>query len=581
MVNPLGLSFGESISGNKKSRPVFSWEKSVNPVIFGRLYLFILILLIGLGLLLARLFSLTVIEGSSYKKLSQGNRIRELNLPAPRGIIYDRNRHPLVRNIPTFSDLNGDVYLVKPQTNNLLIEGSTREYIYNTVFAQVLGYVGEVSPEELNLIPALDSRNKLDKVYSLKDSVGKMGLEKSYDNLLRGIDGKELFESDSSDKYIRTLGRVDPKSGQNLYLNLDLTLQEKAAELLTDKKGAVVASVPQTGEILALYSSPTFDPNAVLKGENLSSIFDNPDNPLFNRAIQGLYPPGSTFKIVTALAALSSGKITAKTEVEDVGILEVGNYSYGNWYFTQYGKTEGQVDMVKALRRSNDIFFYKIGEIMGIEHLAKWGKIMGIGRPLGIDIEGEEKGLMPDPIWRQKIKNENWFLGNTYHTAIGQGDILVTPLQVNFWTNVIANQGFLCTPKLAADTPECRDLGIKKENLAIVREGLREACSEGGTGYPLFHFKVENEHLQADGLNFLEAKPASGSAQKTVEIPVLCKTGTAEFGDPENKTHAWFTVSAPSNDPQITVTVLIEKGGEGSSVAAPLARELLKVWFER
>src|SRR3989344_8668771 len=535
-MNEFGIAFGESILKDK--RVLHSSEDLIGRSRFYRFYFFITILLVGVGLLFLRLFSLTIIQGGSYKKLSSENRIREVNLPAPRGVIYDRNKIPLVRNIPVFSTIDGEVFFNKPESNSeLIIEGSTREYIYHEIFGNLLGYISEADPYDLKkLVP----KNSPSDVFPLKlrDSVGKMGIEESFDSFLRGRDGSEMFEVDATGKYVRTLGKIDSVSGNNLTLNVDLELQKIAAELLKNKKGAVVVSNPKTGEILVLYSSPSFDPNKILKAEDLDSIFANPDKPLFNRSISGVYPPGSTFKIVTAIAGLESETITKNTTIEDTGIIKVGErFSYTNWYFTQYGKTEGQVDLKKALQRSNDIYFYKIGEKTGIETLAKWAKLFGVGRILGIDIKGEEKGLMPDPIWRKKVKNEDWFLGNTYISAIGQGDILTTPLQVNFWTNVIANGGYLCRPNISKSNKiSCQKLPIKKENIEFVKDGLVKACQTGGTGWPLFNFQVDNDQLNTDNVNFFEAPVSTASSEKRVTVTTACKTGTAEFGHPKNHT---------------------------------------------
>jgi penicillin-binding protein 2 len=301
--------------------------------------------------------------------------------------------------------------------------------------------------------------------------------------------------------------------------------------------------------------------------------------------------------MLTALAALETGTISPDTKIEDTGVLTVGKFSFGNWYFSQYGKKEGFLNIVGAIKRSNDIFFYKLGEMIGIQKLADWVKKAGGGSPTGIDMPGEESGLMPDPAWQKEVKGEDWYLGNTYHIAIGQGDILATPLQVNSWTNTVANGGKLCRPhlvrgqKLAAGSQNglCKDLNLKKENVALVKEGMNQACSPGGTGFPLFNFKVpststdatgkESLKFKIDGVDFLEPTEASVSAKNWVEIPVACKTGTAEYGDPKNKTHAWFTLFAPVVHPQVSITVLVEGGGEGSSVAGPIAKKILDKWF--
>ena len=307
--------------------------------------------------------------------------------------------------------------------------------------------------------------------------------------------------------------------------------------------------------------------------DEYGALMSSPDQPLFNRAIGGVYPPGSTFKIVTALAGLEEGVVNKSTIVEDTGVITVGSFSFPNWYFKQYGKTDGTVDVVKGIERSNDIFFYKAGEWLGITKISEWAKKVGVGKTLGIELSGEATGLMPDPTWKNKTfqtpqdieeKNNEWYLGDTYHVAIGQGYLLTTPLKVNAWTNSIASSGKLCRPtikkvetgKLKMET--CKDLKIKKETIDLVTQGMKKACEEGGTGWPLFGFTVKN-----------------------IPISVACKTGTAEYGDPGNRTHAWFTAFAPVENPEISVTVILEGAGEGSEKAAPVAKKILEEWFGR
>ena len=379
---------------------------------------------------------------------------------------------------------------------------------------------------------------------------------------------------DADGQKVRTLGRDEPTPGETVELSIDSAISQVVASAFpVDKKGAVIVSKPTTGELLAIYSSPSFNPNGFTLGqtqEQYEELMASPDEPMFFRAIGGVYPPGSTFKLVTAIAALSEGAFEAETTVEDIGVIRIGQFSYPNWFFTQYGKTDGLVDIVKAIQRSNDIYFYKAGEGVGIEKLAAWTRKLGVGAPLGIEISGEAAGLMPDPAWKRghftsawdlEQRNHLWFLGDTYHVAIGQGYLLTTPLQVNTWTNVVANEGKLCRPTIEKGVRDCRDLGIDEDTLAIIIEGMKKACEPGGTGWPLFDFQV----------------------------PVACKTGTAEFGDPDDKTHAWFTVFAPvgsgstppSTEPEISVTVLVEGAGEGSDVAAPIAKKILEEWFRR
>ena len=545
---------------------------------FGRMLFFVLLLVFGLGAIFARFFTIIAIEGERYQKLSSGNRIREIKITAPRGIIYDRNQTALVRNIPVFvSEDNERFFEEMPASYSAkLREDVGRDYVFSDLFAHILGYIGEIDERDMEGNPG----------YKSGDIIGKSGIEKEYDRILRGIDGKELVEVDALGQLVRTLGKVPPNIGKNITLTVDIELQKKVAEVLGEKMGAVVVQNPVDGAILALYSSPSFDPNKLVQGINISGIFNNEKMPLFNRAITGQYPPGSIFKILSALAALETGAISKETRIEDIGVLTVGKFSFGNWYFSQYGKTDGFLNVVGAIKRSNDIFFYKVGEAIGIKKLADWVKKYSyVGVPTGVDLPDEAKGLMPDPLWQKETKGEDWYLGNTYHVAIGQGDLLATPLQVNSWTNIIANNGKLCRPHIAMDdTPgerrgKCKDLEIKKENIALVREGMRQACTTGGTGTPLFDFTVENESLTIDGVDFLKPVESTISAKKRVEIPVGCKTGTAEFGTVKGKSHAWFTIFAPFVHPQISITVLVEGGGEGSTVAAPIAKKILEKWF--
>lgn len=480
---------------------------------------FIFLGLVFLGLWI-RLFYLQVVKGEENRELAEENRIKVIKIPGLRGVIYDRKGQILVRNRP---------------------EG--REYIYGEALAHVLGYLGETSSEEL------------EDYYKAGDIVGKMGVEKGNDKVLRGIDGGVLVETGSQGEVIREIKEQEPKEGKSLTLTLDLGLQKKAFQELKARKGVIIASNPKNGQILALLSSPSFDPNIfILQTKDIDKVLNDSSQPMFNRAIAGLYPPGSIFKIVTAIAGLEEKKIDKSTLVEDTGEIKIGDFVYSNWYFTQYGKTEGMVDIVKAIKRSNDIYFYKVGEWLGIGRLVEWAKYFDLGARTGIDIPGEAQGLIPTPEWKKKTKLESWYLGDTYITAIGQGNLQLTPLQVNQMSSVIASSGLLCQPHLLKDKDDlCQKLKIKPKNLALVKEGMKQACEEKGTGWPFFDFS-----------------PSVG-----------CKTGTAEYGDPQDRTHAWFTVFAPWQEPEIVVTVLLEGAGEGSYQAAPVAKELLEYWFTR
>src|SRR3989344_1490926 len=515
----------------------------------GRALLFASVLCLSSFILLWLLFRLTIIDGFGYRTLADSNRTREIIAHAPRGIFVDRTGKPLVQNEVTTRQ-NGPYAEID----------YNREYPFGEALAHVLGYTGEVTKEELR-----------DEYYSLRrylpgDRIGRMGAEAVFEEKLHGRDGRELVEVDAAGQKVRMLGTVEAIPGETVMLSLDGTLsQVVAASFPAGGKGSVVVSNPQTGELLALYSSPSFNPNGFTLGQTpdqYETLLTNPDKPMFFRAIGGVYPPGSTFKLVTAVAALEEEAVSADTQIEDIGVIKIGVSSYPNWFFLQYGKTEGLVDIVHALQRSNDIYFYKAGEAVGIQKLGVWARKMGVGAPLGIEIAGEAGGLMPDAAWKKErftspadleARNQLWFLGDTYHVAIGQGYLLTTPLQVNTWTNVIANGGNVCRPTIKKSPSDCREVGIKKETIQLITEGMIKACELGGTGWPLFGFSV----------------------------PIACKTGTAEFGDPESKPHAWFTAFGPPQSPEISVTVLVEGTGEGSDVAAPIAKKILEEWFRR
>ncbi len=525
----------------------------------GRALLFSSVVCLAFFALVIRLAHLTIVRGHELRTLADGNRTRELIRHAPRGILFDRTGKPLTINVREDRVVSPDAMFVEVDYS--------RQYPYGSALAHLLGYTGELSKEEL-------SKEYFSiRQYGSGDRIGRSGAEEVFEEKLRGRNGKELVEVDAQGKILRTLGRDQEVAGEPVTLSVDAELAKVVEQSFpVGAKGAIVVAKPSTGEILALYSSPSFDPNKFssdMTQTEYESLLNNPDQPLFSRATGGVYPPGSTFKIVTALGALQEGAITKDTIIEDNGTITIGPFSFPNWYFLQYGKTEGSVDVVKAMQRSNDIFFYRTGERLGITKLADWAHRVGIGKPLGIELGGEVGGLMPDPAWKNGYftspadlegRNNQWYLGDTYHIAIGQGYLLVTPLQVNAWTNVIANGGKLCKPtiKKASSVKHqassgCKELGIEKETIQLITEGMRKACEPGGTGWPLFNFS----------------------------IPVVCKTGTAEFGDPSNKTHAWFTVFGPTGEPEISVTVLVEGGGEGSNVAAPIAKKILESWFAR
>ncbi len=519
-----------------------------------RLYLFYGILILGFLVLMGRLFELQIIFGAKNRAIAEGNRIKRIIDPAPRGVIYDWQGKALVRNVPLYRLKVGgeaDEYQVITREEALKIEAEEgaelermrvdvgRDYVYGSALAHVLGYLGEANQEEVRT-----------GRYQLGDLVGRLGVEEKYDQSLRGQDGGEIFEVDSQDNKIREIGKFEPVSGKDLHLSIDGELSKVAYQALGGQKGAVVATEAKTGQVLVLISGPSFLPNQITE-----AILTDESLPMFNRAIGGIYPPGSTFKIVTAVAGVEEGKVDENTIYEDTGEIRIGEYVYRNWYFNQYGRTEGAIGLVQAIKRSTDTFFYKVGEWVGATKLAEWARAFGLGRKSEIDIPGEVAGLVPDPEWKERAKGESWFLGNTYHFAIGQADLLATPLQVNLMTSVIANNGKLCSPEVVKleTNGGCQDLQLKEKTLKLVKEGMKEACSTGGTAFPFFEFSPQ----------------------------VACKTGTAEFADPEGRTHAWLTAYAPADDPEIVVTALVEAGGEGAYVAAPIVKKVMEAWFTR
>jgi len=314
-------------------------------------------------------------------------------------------------------------------------------------------------------------------------------------------------------------------------------------------------------------------------------LLDSENQPLLDRAISGTYPPGSTFKLVVAAAGLENKVIDGNFTIEDTGILRINTFSFSNWYFTQYGRTDGQVGVVKGIQRSNDIFFYKLAELVGVDDLSKFAEKFGLGKKLGIDLTGEANGIVPTREWKKKVIGEDWYLGDTYHYGIGQGFLLTTPLQVNAWTQAIANEGTLYRPHLLlnAKPSVLNSKFLSPKNVSLIREGMMEACEPGGVAWPLFDFKVKNANLKIDGKNILEAPQATTSADFADyrKVTIACKTGTAQHGGEATMPHAWITLFAPAYDPQIVVTVLSEESGEGSNVAAPIAKKILEEWFRR
>jgi penicillin-binding protein 2 len=518
------------------------------------LYIFSLGIVVSFIVIILRLFQLTIVKGDYYSRLADENRIKEIIIEQERGKIVDRKGLILVQN----KQANVE------NKNERLI--SNRYYQMPEVFAHLVGYRQLADENDLK------SDNCLNKL-RLGDKVGKKGIEKLYECDLRGKPGKKLVETDARGKNLKTITIVPPVAGQTIQLAIDSELQKIAYEQIKGKRAVVIGLKPATGEILVFASSPSFNPQLFEDGDNVASYFKDKNKPLFDRITDGVYPAGSLFKLVLASGALEDKTIDEQTLLEDNGSIKAGSLTFGNWYFLQYGKTEGQINIIKALQRSNDIFFYKLGEKMGPEKIKSWAEKLGYGKKTGIGFD-EQEGTIPSPFWKEVTLKEKWYLGDTYNFSIGQGYLLATPLQVAQASAVFGSGGYLCQPlltKVGANLPageagfnspgqnaSCQKLPISQKTLDLIREGMKEACSTGGTGWPFFDFKIGGKQIQT-----------------------ACKTGTAESHAKLDNPHAWFTVFAPFDKPEIALTVLIEEGGQGSDVAAPIAKEILKSYFER
>lgn len=543
----------------------FNQEKNSRPQTL--FFVFILVIFVIFTILVLRLFQLTIVKGNYYRRLSEQNRIRELLIEPRRGKIIDRKGIVIAENNP--ADINQNDERIK----------SNRNYQSSETVAHIIGYRQTADNNDLKNDSCL---NKL----KLGDKTGKKGIEKLYDCSLRGISGKKLVEIDARGKYLKTITVLPPQDGQTLQLALDFELQKKAYELIKENRAAIVGLKPKTGEVLILLSTPTYNPQTFEDNDIdlINNYFLDEDKPLFNRSLEGVYPPGSTFKLAIAIGALEENKIDEKTIIEDTGQITAGPLTFGNWYFLQYGKTEGPVDIIKAIRRSNDIFFYKTGELLGVDQIKLWAEKIGFGKTTGIGFE-EEEGLLPSLFWKESTLHDRWYLGDTYNLSIGQGYVLTTPIQVTQATSVFANDGYLCKPKLLKNSkPECQKLPISPKNIALIKKGMNEACSNGGTGWPLFQFGIslnQPKSVKTSSNQFPLISTDSADFNRFQPIQTACKTGTAESHAISGMPHAWFTVYAPSVNPEIVLTVLIEEGGQGSDVAGPIAKEILKAYFER
>ncbi len=539
--------------------------------------------------MVARLFQLTIVKGAFYKASAQDNRIKEILIPAQRAQINDRNGRVIASSINKAKEGKA------PQWH--------RTYAHDWAYSHLIGYLQIASRDDMK-------EDLCDSHLLLGDRIGKDGIERIFECPLRGRPGKQLVEVQANGREVKTLNILPAEKGIDIELSLDSKLQEKAYEVIKNntistnvevdfpnKHIAIIATKPDTGEILLLLSNPSFNLSAFEKGDRneVNQYFKDDEKPLFNRATSGIYPPGSTFKPIVAAGALEEGKIDENFEIVDTGTIKAGPSTFGNWYFLQYGKLDGTVNLVKALQRSNDIYFYKIGEKLGAPDLKRWAAKFGLGRPTGSSLS-EVDGLLPSAFWKKQQLGEAWYLGDTYNLSIGQGYLLTTPLQLHTAIASFANGGNLCTPKLlkqttkAASHPllkkelqtECHDIGLSEHTVKLIREGMKRACETGGTGWPFFGFSVEVGQelvkVSSETNSTNSTNPDANVGNLSKPISVGCKTGTAE--SPGGAPHAWFTVFAPFDKPEIALTVMVERSGEGSSVAAPIAKEILKSYFE-
>jgi len=574
-------------------------------------------------LIFIRLFYLQVINGEELRRLSENNCIRLQSTDPSRGMIFDRNGIRLVDNRPSF-DLNIVLKDAKPveQTvkklskyinvpesellskieNNKTVSSykpillkkdigrdalaaievrkfdlpgvivdvkPRRHYLERQTAAHLIGYLSEINADELNSgeYPG----------YTVGDYIGKFGIEKIFESFLQGKRGGRQVEVNVMGQVVRNLKTVDPQPGQNLYLTIDLRVQKKAEALLEGVAGAVVAMDPQTGQILALASSPSFDQNIFVDGmshEQWDALVSNPLRPLENKVIHGEYPPASTFKIITAIAALEEGVIDKDTTFYCPGYYKYGNRVYRCW------KAPGHdsVNVIKALAESCDVFFYQVGQKLGIERLSMYAIASGLGSPTGIDLDHEAAGLIPTAEWKKRRTGVAWQGGETLSVAIGQGYDLATPLQMLVFTSAVANGGEMYKPLILKSvySPEgsvileskkqlAGKLPVSKKTLKIIKEGL---------------WNVVNDKKGTAWIAHVEGLDISG---KTGTAQVVGRSKERGLSEEELshrlKSHAWFVAYAPSVDPQIAVSVIVEHGSHGSSTAAPIARDVIKTYF--
>jgi len=581
-------------------------------------------IIIFFSILFFRLVYLQIIKGEQFRLLSEKNSVRLKTINPSRGLIFDRNKRLLVDNRPFFNlkiirEDAGDVKqtvrkiseltqipfdemmgnidraksraIYKPVTlkNRIsrdqlaVIEAHqfdlpgiqvdiepARYYIYKKTAAHLLGYLGEINHNELRSGKYPDIR--------AGDSIGKYGIEKKFQKYLQGERGGKQIEVDASGRIIKVLGTIEPKAGSDLHLTLDLQLQQTAEKMLENKRGAVVAVDPANGDILVMASNPSFDQNDFIGGiskKKWALLTSNPGKPMINKAIQAVYPPASTYKVVTSLAGLEEKHIDTSTRVFCPGFLKYGNRKYRCW--KKHG--HGSVNIFDGLEQSCDVYYYQAGVQIGVDTLAQYATGCGFGIKTGIMLDNEKKGLIPTSAWKRKRFNERWHGGETLSIAIGQGFNLVTPLQMAVFIAAVGNGGTLYRPRIVKEivdnggkimkavSPEIKGgLPVSRRNLKIIKEALFKVVQ--GTRGTARNIRLKN-------------------------IDIAGKTGTAQVFSFKNgetiksedleyalRDHAWFVSYAPAENPVIAVSVMIEHGEHGSNSAAPIAGALIKQYLK-
>lgn len=581
-----------------------------------RLIIFLKIGIIFITLILISfLIYLQVFHGNYYKNLAEKNRVRIQEIKPLRGIIYDRNRISLVQNKPNFTMLAtpSDIYSIKggqidkiieniknlypedPEINNMarklqtisyvpivlkknityeqgiklipiieewpgvyLLENFNREYIYDDIMSHILGYTGFVSEDDLINDP----------FYTISDIKGKTGIEAIAETKLRGIKGQKQIQVNSIGKEGKLVDYIYPQKGFDVFLTIDLKLQEELTRILQEQmnkfnvqKACAVVLDPNNGEILGMVSLPSFNSNlftSAFDKKQYEALLQNPNNPLINRVISGEYPPGSTFKLIVGAGALEEGIIDKNFTVVSTGGIRVGEWFFPDWAPLGHG----EVNIKGALSWSVNTYFYTIGggnehlKGLGLDGIIKYARLFNLGQTVGIDLPNEAPGFLPSQEWKLSHKKERWYLGDTYHLSIGQGDILVTPLQIALWTSFFANNGSFYKPHIVKQKVQTLNpIGVDKNiisshNISLIREGLREAVRSG-----------------------------SARSLNSLNIDAAGKTGTAEFAN-NKKPHGWFTGFAPFNDPKIVITLLMEEG-DGAGSAVPVARDFFDWYFKK